>query len=35
VDLDAAADAAWAAWRDRVGPEPADDATLVLFERAG
>jgi len=35
VDIDAAADAAWAAWRDRIGPEPADDATLVLFERAG
>lgn len=34
AELDVAADAAWAVWRNRVGAQPEDDATLVLFERA-
>ena len=34
ADLDEVADAAWTAWCDRVGSQPTDDATLVLFERA-
>ena len=34
AELDVAADAAWTVWRDRVGAQPEDDATLVLFERA-
>jgi serine/threonine-protein kinase RsbW len=33
AELDAAADAAWSVWQDRVGAQPEDDATLVLFER--